>query len=404
MGDAVSPMRIHDLQRGLAVVGWKRRLWEWLARLAQGLWLWGLMVLLVVLIDARWPMPAMVRGVIGLGLIVAAAGLLWRARLRREDAERGLLGDARRIEMHHELSSNELLTGLMLTPVGETAGDGLARGLARRAVDRGIDTMGRVDCEVVVDRRAARGHLAGVLAVAMAWGVTLLLMPTLIPIGLNRLADPAGQTPPFSLTRIEVRAENEQASTGGDVRVVAEMSGRVPDEAELVELNEAGEEVRRWAMQPSGDQRFEFTLRSLRQPMMVRIEAGDGQSRPIRVEAGGRGESQAGPGLAAMSGRSSTQTEDVRPGRGEGSGVGQASGPTDGSDSGTMSAVPGTSGQGDGSGDAVRGGVYEEAAATIQGGRGIPEAVMQQAPPEYRPLIRRYFDRLATDQQQESSP
>lgn len=394
---------LDPLWQSVTQVGARSRLWTSIARLLQAAWIWWLAVLLVLCIDAVQPIAPQGRLALSLILLAAIPVLLWRARPRREHSARRVLRDAREIEIHHQLDANELVSGLMLAPLARQPHDVLVGELARRTTERGRSTLRRIDRDAIIDRTPARRHGIGLLLVIAAWAACAWLVPHLIVGGAARLAAPTGDTPPFSFTRIEASADAQVGRRDGDVVVTAELSGRLAPAAELVEFDDAGNEIRRWPMRQVNADTFTFTLLSLGEPMTVRIDAGDGQSRPLRLTPHSAPRPSAAAAQVADAESSASASASAQDTDDAANHIGPAPG-FDPADSGMLadrarSHDPDRAG-GDPAATLRRPGIRRETAATMDDPGDSSDAIMQQAPPQYRPLIRQYFERLAADQQE----
>lgn len=276
--------RIEPVRQALDAMGHKRHLFAWLARLLRCGWTWGALGLIVLLIDAAWPMPQSLRLAVAvtMGLVLVVALIL--SRPRWGDPNRQPLHDARSLERHHKLHNNPLLNALWLSRMAENKDASLATQLAKRSVARGNDLIEQVDGEVLIDRESLWRERGWLWAIFVVWIVVLMIQPRLIFGGLFRFVYPFGDTPPFSMTEFDVQIDPNEVFEGDDVSVLATITGRVPAMADLVELDEQGQELRRWPMSAFAGGQFERKLLSMTEPMTFQIEAGAARSKRFTID------------------------------------------------------------------------------------------------------------------------
>ncbi len=226
-------------------------------------WRLQLTVLVLVLVDAAWPLASIGRAML-LGAVFAAgsAGAILMVRQRRDS----IAAVARRLEIAHDRPTNPLINAVQLPN-------------QPRVTAHGWKALQGMDPEGIMDRTRLRRHTELTTAVLLAWLALGLALPRLVGGGLLRLADPWGDHPPFSLTRLDVSVSPAEVWSGDDATVAVTVGGRAVEQAELVELDEGGEPSRRWAMPRAGERAFVRTLVDVREPMAFRVEAGSARSR-----------------------------------------------------------------------------------------------------------------------------
>lgn len=282
MTRAIRAERIDPLRQALEALGRRRRRIGWTAALLRAL-RWALLgCLALVLLDAAVDLPNPARIAGGVALTVACFVVAWRSWPRRFDAQRAHLAEARRLENHFALNKNPLISALQSENADDS--DALAADLAERARQRGWQASNHLDQEAVLDRSSATRQGGYLWAAVVAWGVAAAIQPALVMQGLPRWLTPGAAVAPVSLTQLDVQVTPEQPYVGEDVQVQASVAGKVPEVVEMVELDEAGRELRRWAMGEAGQGAFQRTLRELREPMTFRIEAGEARSQVFRIE------------------------------------------------------------------------------------------------------------------------
>ncbi len=287
--------RIHPIQAELAALGRRQRAYAFAAGCIRAIWLCLLLALVLVLVDAAMPLTGNIRiGALGaiavVFLIAVALSIHWR---RHDDRE--ALQHARTIERKHRLWCNPIVNALFLSQLAEQQSDDLAHQLAKRSLERGRTTLDQIDLQAHIDRAVLRREAGWLWAVVVAWLVLLAIQPRLAMGGLQRIVNPFGVQAPFSLTELDVRVEPNEVYEGEDATVTATVTGRLPDQVEMVELDDAGNERQRWPMRLSdlspqegaagwrGIASFERRLQDLREPVTFRIEAGDARSQPITI-------------------------------------------------------------------------------------------------------------------------
>ncbi len=293
MTQAIQPIRtvpaevVDPLRQRLADLGRSRRLYAWFAAALRGLAVWLLALLLLVILDAAWPLPTPARWALFGGLLLLLPGLvLWHRRERRE-AERELLGDVRTLERRTRADDNALVSGIQVGPLRHNPADRFAATLAQRAHQRALfrfEQMEQTDRDAVIDRRTLHRQAGNLYAAAAGWLIVLLIHPGLLGGGLVRLALPWGDHPPFALTQLDVTIEPREPTVGEDVRVSATTAGRLAQDAALVQLDSEDREAKRWAMASVGEPgAFAHTFAQVREPIRFRVEAGDARSRVFQI-------------------------------------------------------------------------------------------------------------------------
>lgn len=287
--------RIDPVRAALTALGRRQRAYAWGTAIARAVWVTLLGALVAVLFDAAFGLPeagrlAALAAIAVLFFAVLVTSVRWKRRRGDET-----LHHARELEQRFGLWSNPLTNALFLAPIADQVQDDFSHRLAQRSIERGRQAIEKVDVDAVLDRESLARELGWLWAVIVAWLVVLLIHPALAATGLSRIVNPFGQQDPVSLTQIDVRVNPDPTYVGEDATVTAEVTGRLPDRVEMVELDEQGRELRRWPMQQvrqdaqaganglRGSASFERHLRELREPMTFRVEAGNVRSQPITI-------------------------------------------------------------------------------------------------------------------------
>lgn len=253
-------------------------------------WITLTLLLVVLLADAMWHLPAMVRalasGVICVGVVALPVGI-WLAGKNRQ-VEGQLLDDALAVESHHDLRDNALVNGLWLgreTSPGQISEDtALTEALRQRVIHDARAAAERADLHATVDRQPLVRQQKIALQVLAVVLILALVMPRLFGQGLPRLVEPWGDHPPFSLTRFAVDLPAKGVMEGEDAVVGVTLAGLEPGEVQWVELDEAGREVSRWPLVATQGRRYEKSLRDVREDVVFRIETPNGWTRAMRVK------------------------------------------------------------------------------------------------------------------------
>lgn len=276
-------IRIDPLRQSLEAVGRRSRWVAWATGAVRMLRWWMLVVLLVLLADALWNLPSSARVSLLAILLVTLPIACLLQRKRHRDPEAALLRHARAIETHHQLEHNPLVNALLLR--GSGGSDPLARTLSSRSHQHGYDTFQNVDAEVLVDRHALRRQGGWLWSMAVLWIVVGIMQPQFLLRGLERLLLPLSLRAPFSLTQFDVQVNPENPTKGESATITATITGpaRMQDQADFVQVDDTGMELRRWPMHAKSDGKYAFTLRDVREQMHFRIEAQGAMSDIVTI-------------------------------------------------------------------------------------------------------------------------
>lgn len=282
MAQITADIRIDPLRAVLLELGERRRMILWLTRLVRAVWVWCAALLSVLLLDAILPMGPAGRIVCDVLLLLGIPVGLLLTRTREPNPQRGPLGDARRLETHHDLPHNPLVNGLFLSPLVKRHDDALVATLAERTHDRAEDTVQRVDRQVVLDRRALRREFVFAGIVAVIWFATLIAAPGLLGTGIARMVMPFEDTPPFSFTEIELTAEPLEPFIGDDVTLTAIVTGEPAPRVELVFLDDQLQPMQRVPMSLVTDG-YLRRLRLVTEPIIVQAEGNGARSKRLHI-------------------------------------------------------------------------------------------------------------------------
>src|SRR5947209_4983786 len=203
---------------------WYGLLWRWLALVAG---LFGLDLLLGLPVWLRW---AGLMGQAGFVLWSLRALLTRQARLRVE-AERA----ARLVEERHPGLDNALINAVQFQRSIDAVPPAQAS-LMRREMERAESAVTQVSVSDAVDRTPEQRALRMLAAFAGAWLLVALLFPSGFGTVLPRLLMPwmDASTPPFSLTRFDVRPPGATVRFGDSLAISVSVTGPQPDSLALM--------------------------------------------------------------------------------------------------------------------------------------------------------------------------
>lgn len=254
------------------------------SRATRAIWLWGVGLLAVILVDAAWPMPAGVRLSWAVAIVVGwivTCYVLWPAR---HDGQAQSMRDALWIDEKLCPESDRFINALSLSPLAQGGSENFASVLAQRSVLLAMRTLDRSRLDREIDFAFLRRQVVTVAAVCAIWLMVLWVQPRLIGGGVARLVWPFADHPSFSTTIFNVSVSPTPVTAGQDAVVTATLTGRIAERAELVELGPGHQVTRRWPMRRVASGGFERRLLALREPMTFRIETQNGRSRRFHIE------------------------------------------------------------------------------------------------------------------------
>jgi hypothetical protein len=211
-------------------------------------------------------------------LSLAVAGGLGWAALRwiapAVGSRRNLVGVAQRVEKHFPALDKRLSSAIAF--LEQPADDPTAGSLdLRRAVVAETEALsGELDFQKVVDPRRPRRVLSALGLVAIAAAGLALALPTLVPLGLVRLAMPWGRDAWPARHALAFAAAPRVLAVGEDFEVeVIDRHGELPEAVELqVHLADGRDEAH--PMKRLGD-RMVLRLDNVTQPFAYRAVGGD---------------------------------------------------------------------------------------------------------------------------------
>ena len=240
-----------------------RRLFIRLARLLTAVSLWLAVTLSMIVADAVWPMPPVLRLVAVIALLAALVMTVLQWRLPAGERLRKHRFEAWRLEQWLGLKKNPMVNPVSMSTDGLEE-DELRRELVRRSLQRGDETAKGIAYTQATDRRPAWRRLGLLGVVLMMWLAIFALQPRMMPGGFWRFASPWGDHPPFSRTTFEVEFAPKPVTNGDDVTKVARdgsashrlirgirsQKKTIPRKAAVVLVKKAERRTRRCVMQP----------------------------------------------------------------------------------------------------------------------------------------------------------
>lgn len=235
------------------------------------------------LVDLLWPLPPSIRSAASLGLATGAAIVIglgvvagYLARRRSVDGIAVLLEGGR-----PELA-NALVNAVQLSRELAAAGPWTTSPvLAAAEIQRGRAACGLVAPAAVADRARLKRHRSILLIMMSGLAATGLVWPDFWAAAVPRLADPAGDHPPYCRTRFAVRYEGSNPDGliyhGDSVKVVVDLAGSVPESAWLVVEQTGG--LRRVDLFRKSETQWFVRFENLQEDLRFRVHVPDGHSK-----------------------------------------------------------------------------------------------------------------------------
>jgi hypothetical protein len=313
------PQLSHALEQTAAAVRRSLLHEAWCALAAR----WLALVAALFLLDLLFALPVAVRWA---GLIGQAGFLAWSLRDLLSMRARNRISAARAarlVEERHPELDNALIHAVQFShetvesrgadfPVGErwpsqdgpeaksleqrqgTAGQkpGATDGprpstfdwLKQREIERGERAVAVVAVRDVVDRAAERRALWVLAGLAGVWVLAALCFPMALRAVVPRLMMPWRDelTPPFSLTRFEVRPPGATVRVGDSLSLAVRVSGPVPEDLALM-TRTGGAEWQRLALESVEAGEYGVTLDALREDTWFYVQGGSSRSAKYRI-------------------------------------------------------------------------------------------------------------------------
>lgn len=250
--------------------------------LRSALWLIALIPLLLVA-DILFHFSDLLRLGGSIAIAVAAAASLgtaiWRACVVRPP----LLRIARLLEERNPQLGSKLVNILQLDEAAQIPNaDPLTRTLARHAIDDAGKSLDLPALAPLVKERAVPRRVRQVLGSAAVLAAIILFGGHHARQQWLRFADPFGDHPPFSLTRLEIAkpGANDSVLYGGAFTVEAAAYGHPPKELFVTAVATDGQSpALTLPMFARGDGTFVTTLENIRHPLEFTVHTRDQRSR-----------------------------------------------------------------------------------------------------------------------------
>src|SRR5262245_947008 len=301
-----APTQGTDLRHRLAVL--RRRL-RFVATFRGVAWLIAVVLatfLVFGLLDWRFHLPALVRGVVLAGLLAGVGVIAFRMLFRPLSEPVDDLSLALRVEERYPALNDALASTVQFLDRGETGPDGESPGMRRATIDRALGRATGLDFLRVVDSRGL-WKLALVALVALVPVVVLVVLaPVTTATAAARLALPFSSIDWPRKTRIELDAVTKKIGKNREYRLRGVVKGVVPKEASL-ELTHEGFPTQRRTLtiktDEDGESTFVMQLRSteVHRNFRFRLSANDATTPEYSVEV------LQLPGLTSLDGKSSPQ-------------------------------------------------------------------------------------------------
>ncbi len=235
---------------------------------------WGLVVFLIGM-AADWllGLPAAGRVILLAGLLGFALHRAWRAgwgRLRTFDASRAAL----QVEKHHGGLESLLVTAVQLAKPGSAAGASEAmREMTCRAAE---ETAGSVQPQKTVSYQGLRRPALLALAPVLALAAFAVINGPFLAAGFGRIFTPwlAFEYP--TNTQLAIEGGDRVVKEGESLRLLATLSGEIPEKATLILRTGKGEPRERSL--PVTNKTCEYAIEAVFRSFDYRISAGDAKS------------------------------------------------------------------------------------------------------------------------------
>lgn len=272
------------------------------ARWMQSSWWWLGALLAVVIGDALWQWHELGRFIGAAFLLLLAMALLARVyctKMSPMPTTAQQLHAAATLEQHHCLSGQPIVNALWLArQYQHTSPSSLTHQLQQRSLTHATHIASQADIAGSVDRRIFLFHRTRFAVILVVWLLVALLMPRLVMTGVQRLVNPWGNCPPFSLTRFHISLPDGAIMQGSDVTVDITLTGQLPTTLDWVALKPSDEptyftpwrrrfvESQRWRLEPLSQGSYRHRLRELDQDLTFELQTDTGQSQRVtlRVE------------------------------------------------------------------------------------------------------------------------
>ena len=264
----------------------------------------SLLLCLIVVVDAVWPVSPNARRVLCAAWLLAGGALVlaryartlrrWRRGLNVHDPQ---LHAAGLIDQQAGDHTQPVTTALSLSP--SCPEDPLSTVLRQRATQAASATAASCPPRAVVPMRGLSRPFGGLCLSLAVWLALGLVFPGLATVGLKRYTQPSAGHPPYSPTRFEVGWTPDAPEIGHDITVRAATAGADPQRVTVVLLDDDGQPTQRRKMRRDASGEFVLRLHALREPVEFYLEAHGRPTRRYRVTPQPRQQAAASTGTVS---------------------------------------------------------------------------------------------------------
>ena len=215
-------------------------------------------------------------------LVLVVAVLCWRClgRFRSGSTDQDL---ARRVDRQYPDLNDRVTVALQLSQQRE-AGSKASPSLLDAAIADAAERTRPVDFNEADQRYRIVGPASGFGIAALLVLLAMAAYGGPLSGALNRLASPLTHFQPPQRTFLRVQPGDVEVTAGGQVVIMAEATGEIPDRA-VLRLAPDGGPWTSFDMRASAPASYTHTLREIRESLTYEIEAGDAFSDPFRITA-----------------------------------------------------------------------------------------------------------------------
>lgn len=251
--------------------------------LFQLAWRWLALVGALFVLDLLFGLPVWLRwvGLVGQGAFVVAYLVRFAARPVRGPVspERA----ARLVEERHPEVDNALINAVQFERTVDNAAPEQAS-LMRREMERGEGAAAAMPLEDAVDRSGERRAVRLFLILVAGWVLLTVVFPSGVFAVMPRLFAPwmDDLTPPFSLTKYDIRPPGATVKYGDNLNVAIEVSGPIPESLALM-TRTGNSEWRQIHLDSGEPSKYSANLSDLREDTWYFVAGGGSRSARYRV-------------------------------------------------------------------------------------------------------------------------
>jgi len=238
------------------------------------------------IVDLLFPLPPIIRRTATVGWLlgwgaVIAVGMRWGMRARRQPSEAFAVLLERGGGIAHNALVNAVQFGRVIAS-GRTGSASLA--LMHAQIEQSQRVANDLPVAPYVDQACLRRRGLALAAVVLFSGATGVVQPGVWRAIAPRFYEPAGDHPPFCRTQFTVRYESGAAdgriARGDDVRVIVDLTGKVPERAWLIpESDGAATAAGRIDLFRRSQSQWLVRLDGVREDLVFRVHIPEGYSK-----------------------------------------------------------------------------------------------------------------------------